>query len=326
MTDNFHRGISCSCFRIDFILFMNGMNLRIRILVFSLLASLFVVFAIWFGANAHQAGSDYIKAHNSYAEVMSLEERLFNLSNWLFPEQEYMARAPLASDYEEDWTVAEEKLVSTAWIIAIGSLAFVLLTWIIFRAPGTSFIYRGLSLMIVAIAFLVLGIFVPMLEIAAFHTDLTVAIDNDLASSIVGDERVFKGDTVYYYQCKSVWQLIGMLFKSNNLVVGSAILLFSVIFPIVKMLVSGWLIMARKPSRYQKLEKVVGKIGKWSMADVFVAACFLAFLSFYNMNAGVDTEATTLPGLYFFLTYVVLSILSSSIVSIAMRRRSELHL
>ena len=44
------------------------------------------------------------------------------------------------------------------------------------------------------------------------------------------------------------------------------------------------------------------------MADIFVAACFLAFLSFNNLNIGIQTESTTLIGLYFFLGYCLLSI------------------
>jgi len=66
--------------------------------------------------------------------------------------------------------------------------------------------------------------------------------------------------------------------------------------------------------------KAVGRIGKWSMADVFVVATFLSYLSFSNMNSGIDTEAKTLVGLYFFLAYCILSIASSPIIELAVKR------
>jgi uncharacterized paraquat-inducible protein A len=50
--------------------------------------------------------------------------------------------------------------------------------------------------------------------------------------------------------------------------------------------------------------------GKWSMADVFVVAVFLAFLAFSNMQVGIPTESRVLIGLYFFLGYCLLSLLA----------------
>ena len=44
------------------------------------------------------------------------------------------------------------------------------------------------------------------------------------------------------------------------------------------------------------------------MADVFVVGAFLSYLSFSNMSPGVDVEANIVFGLYFFLCYVIISI------------------
>jgi len=71
------------------------------------------------------------------------------------------------------------------------------------------------------------------------------------------------------------------------------------------------------------VKKAVGRIGKWSMADVFVVATFLSYLSFSNMNTGIDTEANTLVGLYFFLAYCILSITSSHIIELAVKKESQ---
>ena len=55
------------------------------------------------------------------------------------------------------------------------------------------------------------------------------------------------------------------------------------------------------------------------MADVFVASCFLAFLSFSNMNTGIETESKLLYGLYFFFSYVVLAIVMGVLAKKATR-------
>ena len=67
-------------------------------------------------------------------------------------------------------------------------------------------------------------------------------------------------------------------------------------------------------------------IGKWSMADVFVASSFLVFLSFNNMNVGVQNDSKVLFGLYFFLAYVVISITASIFVWLAIRRNTKIKL
>ena len=72
------------------------------------------------------------------------------------------------------------------------------------------------------------------------------------------------------------------------------------------------------------MKKTVGRIGKWSMADVFVVATFLSYLSFSNMNTGIDTEANTLVGLYFFFAYCILSITSSQFIELAIKEEREI--
>jgi uncharacterized paraquat-inducible protein A len=49
-------------------------------------------------------------------------------------------------------------------------------------------------------------------------------------------------------------------------------------------------------------------IGKWSMVDVFVVATFLVYLT---LNKGDVSRAEVEVGLYFFLAYVLVSMLVS---------------
>ena len=65
-----------------------------------------------------------------------------------------------------------------------------------------------------------------------------------------------------------------------------------------------------KPSIIHKkwFGSFVLNLSKWSMADVFVVAMFLGFLAFENMQAGITTYSNICIGLYFFLSYCLLSI------------------
>ncbi len=57
------------------------------------------------------------------------------------------------------------------------------------------------------------------------------------------------------------------------------------------------------------------------MADVFVVAMFLTYLSLQNMGQqGVTVESQVSIGFYFFLAYVVLSIASSVLTQNSTRK------
>jgi hypothetical protein len=139
------------------------------------------------------------------------------------------------------------------------------------------------------------------------------------AKELIGDYKwdftvVFEGKMYYFHQSKSIDNLIVLLFKDKNYLVAWAILIFSILIPLIKLFVSLLLIYLPKVRKVSTFMLFVKLIGKWSMADVFVAACFLSFLSFYNMNVGIETESNALIGIYFFLTYVVLSLISSTLI------------
>jgi len=213
-------------------------------------------------------------------------------------------------------------------------------------------------LLALSICYLYVGIFTPMLEISAFSEDLTIPIelDTELVSvpiseglnyaseltkeyigldlgttdpvdySLFKKDVVFKGKTYYFHQSKSIADLIGILFKDKNYVVAWAILAFSVLLPVLKIIIT-LLITFIKPLRKNSGFLVFVKIiGKWSMADVFVASSFLVFLSFNNMNVGVQNDSKVLFGLYFFLAYVVISIIASIFVWFAIRRSAKIKL
>lgn len=164
----------------------------------------------------------------------------------------------------------------------------------------------GISFVIASLCFIYLGLQTPFLEIEALNTDLTFSID----LAIFKHNLIFEGDMYYLYQNKSIFQVIKLLFTGGNIVVGITLILFSIIFPLFKLLTSLFVLIYPDARRSELLVSIVNKLGKWSMADVFVAAVFLALFAYTNMNVGVNTNATTLMGLYYFLVFVVLSIFS----------------
>lgn len=122
-----------------------------------------------------------------------------------------------------------------------------------------------------------------------------------------GFDKVFPGRTYFYYQNKGIFDVIHLLWASENKLVAGAIGIFSVIIPAIKLLFS--LVILLLPGRKLKaLQGFLSFIAKWSMADVFVVGAFLAYLSFSNMSPGVEMESKVLYGLYYFGGYVLISI------------------
>ena len=157
-----------------------------------------------------------------------------------------------------------------------------------------------MTLLHISLVMLCIGISVPFLEIGAYMQDLKV--------EGMGLSKTFNGKMYFFYQCKSVLNLIQTLLENNNFVVGIAILVFSILSPFTKLFLYYRHFLSRANQSNSRLLRIASYIGKYSMADVFVAACFLAFLSFSNLNMGVKTESATLLGLYFFLGYCLVSI------------------
>jgi hypothetical protein len=161
-----------------------------------------------------------------------------------------------------------------------------------------------------------IGLCTPMLEIGAVERNFDLA-EIPIQKSILGFElklqiqKKFEGDVYFYYQNKSIFNLIQLLFKQQNYIVGSCILLFSVLFPLIKTLLMCGFIANPSIKNKDWFKNFVLNLSKWSMADVFVVAVFLGFLAFENMQAGILTYSNVCIGLYFFLSYCILSIIGS---------------
>lgn len=143
-------------------------------------------------------------------------------------------------------------------------------------------------------------------------------------NSDMGFDKVFPGDTYFYYQNKGIMDVISLLWNSENKIVATAIGAFSVVIPTIKLFFT-LLILLLPVTGMKKLRSFLSFIAKWSMADVFVVATFLSYLSFANMSPGVEMDAQVLFGLYFFGGYVLISIVLGKLLSLSIKEKERLR-
>jgi len=173
--------------------------------------------------------------------------------------------------------LAEQNGAMTRWsFLAVGLVALMILATV---WPPRRFGPVELSCVLVGVfALLFGGLFTPMIDIKAEITQLDLVL--------IGEPISFQHQ-VLFFQSKSIIDVVDLLIRTSRLdlvLVGIGIGLFSVVFPVCKLLATlayryGPRLRDRAPVRFFALES-----GKWSMADVFVIAMFLAFLGFDGLT------------------------------------------
>ena len=118
----------------------------------------------------------------------------------------------------------------------------------------------------------------------------------------------YLGDVVLSFESKGVIGSITKLLENGDVVVAIVILLFSVLIPTVKILSLLFVSVFMESKFAHGIVTFFKMIGKWSMVDVFVVATFLVYLT---VDKGDVSRAEVEVGLYFFLAYVIVSMLVS---------------
>lgn len=127
---------------------------------------------------------------------------------------------------------------------------------------------------IYSVLLLLLGVFLPMIAIDARIKELSFPF--------LGETIQFKNQ-ILFYKSKSIMEVVDLMIsqgRSDLIFVGILVLLFSVLFPVVKLLSSLGYIFSDKLRNNSVIKWLTFKTGKWSMADVFVIALFMAYLGF----------------------------------------------
>ncbi|MEN8928833.1 MAG: paraquat-inducible protein A [Flavobacteriales bacterium] len=267
--------------------------------LFIILGLVFFGINIYLGVSTKTNLDKYMRYKLAYTSELNYETSLMDYKDYMDPQEWKTSRAN-AMIHLKKALKAKKNATYFGIFSWISILVYGFLFLIFYLKNKTSINQFGLVILNISLVLLCIGISIPFIEIGAYMQDRSIDM------SIVS--KTFDGKMYFFYQCKSIISLIQTLFAGNNFTVGIAILLFSIIFPFSKLGVFYFFLSSKKWNQKSKLLKIASYIGKYSMADVFVASSFLAFLSFNNLNVGMKTESSTLLGIYFFLGYCLLSI------------------
>jgi len=192
-------------------------------------------------------------------------------------------------------------------------LAFVLLL------PGAMRPAAAVILLLFCTVLLVGGILTPMLEVEAKFTSLKM--------TFLGHPIAF-GEEILYFQSKSVLEVFRALMEQGKLemyVVGILVLMFSVVFPVLKLIASTVSLFRPAALRNRIVRFFALESSKWSMADVMALAIFMAFVAFNGLIANtmrgllasgaeiaIPTDSSKiLPGYYIFIGFCLASLFLS---------------
>ena len=112
-------------------------------------------------------------------------------------------------------------------------------------------------------------------------------------------------ELVFWKHTFSVLTGIQSLWQEHHYFLAVVILVFSIIFPLVKLMTLFMIWTAEMPqAQRQRILKWVGALGKWSMLDVFVVAITIVIAKIARF-----ASAEPRVGIYFFATSIALAIL-----------------
>lgn len=200
-------------------------------------------------------------------------------------------------------------------VLASAAVGFVLLT------VGRPLLSRAavVVLMLFCITMLVGGVLSPMLEVEVRISQLN--------ATLLGSPFEFRDQTLYY-RSKTVLEVSRSLLDMHRpamSLVAVLVVLFSVVFPALKMLALSVSLIRPSLLRNSRIVRMLAfDLSKWSMADVMVLAIFMSFVAFNGViesgMAGMratpavqqlvipTNSSTILPGYYLFIGFCVASI------------------
>jgi hypothetical protein len=135
---------------------------------------------------------------------------------------------------------------------------------------------------------------------------------------MVVDRLEVSGSVDAFDKTQSIIGTARELYINGHRPVAVLIVLFSMVVPLVKALILLGMLLPVSRSVQRAMLWTSNAISKWSMADVFVIAIFIAFLAGNGIqeNRGlVDFQATLGNGFWFFLGYCLVSIAGTQLLS-----------
>lgn len=173
-----------------------------------------------------------------------------------------------------------------------------------------------------ALNILAIGLFIPgiTLPMFALNMEMSALLNSAGITSTLIDKEL------------SILNTVQELWEGDRFLVAVLIFLFSVCIPILKTTLMSLAYFTRNKNLQRQITQFVSSIGKWSMADVFVVAVFLAILStnhadtltqetlnLFGFTLGIDFSTQTLSaagdGFFYFVGYCLVSLLASHVAT-----------
>ncbi|MDE1170043.1 MAG: paraquat-inducible protein A [Verrucomicrobium sp.] len=161
-----------------------------------------------------------------------------------------------------------------------------------FTARSVLFALTGVS-----VIFFVVGIVAPAMVIWT-------------APSLPMDTGTFS--FVLQYEVRGIVAVIWELITTGHWIIGGLLFLFSVVTPLTKASLTCAAVASDSRERNRKIGRFLHSIGKWSMADVFVAGVFLAL---YALRSRQATNSIACLGIYYFIGYCLLSMTTTELLN-----------
>ncbi|MGO9492772.1 MAG: paraquat-inducible protein A [Terracidiphilus sp.] len=215
---------------------------------------------------------------------------------------------------------AADQPLNRDYLIVLGSAA---LGFILLLATKSTLTRAAVVvLMLFSITMLVGGVLSPMLEVEVRVSKLD--------ATLLGTPFEFNEQSLYY-RSKTVLEVFQTLIQSGRpemTLVGVLVILFSVVFPALKMLALGASLFKPALLRSSRLVRLLAfDLSKWSMADVMVLAIFMSFVAFNSVIGSAlgglhempqiqqvrfpTDSSQILPGYYLFIGFCISSIVLS---------------
>jgi Paraquat-inducible protein A len=276
--------------------------------------------------------SSYSRLKNiALVELDSLKTKTYDssknaekvLTDSIFSRYKVSDKPSFQKQTEADLTLIRKQTYN--WAIGmLGGIIAILLIWWLVR--NTTNVHTPLYILSIlsALILLIVGLTSTMIQIDARISSMDF--------HILGQDVSFK-DQVLFFQSKSIVDVVHILIqtgKIDSMIVGVLILIFSILFPITKLLSTGiYMLDKRRWAKNKVIHYFAFESGKWSMADVLVIAILMTFIGFngivnntlsdLNMDNGTITSITTnntsmQPGYIIFIGFVVYSFTLSNIL------------
>jgi Paraquat-inducible protein A len=206
----------------------------------------------------------------------------------------------------------------------LGLILIVLGLWWLLRKQSHLLPALFVMSMLFAFVLIAVGISASIIEVDARLKTVEL--------TLLGEKVSFQNQ-VLFFQSKSILGIVGQLIKRSKpdaLLVGMLILIFIVIFPVIRMIAKGVYVLSTKKIAENKAVRYLAfEAGKWDMADVMVVGILMTYIGLNgilksqlsNLNihnsaftAITENNSSLQPGYFIFVIYVLFALVLSYIL------------